>query len=151
MVVAIIVILAGVVVGLINPASILAKSRDARRLADLETLSKSLALAIVDKEIDLTTTGTCGTCTSNTGTQAVNGTGYVKFSIPIGKIGLSKYLPALPVDPINSGVNVYTYASNMTDYEFNTILESPDNVVKMTTDGGSNLAVYEIGSSLIVL
>src|SRR3990167_7693960 len=90
-VVAIIVILAGVVVGLINPASILAKSRDARRLSDIDNISKATAFAIIDKELDLITTEDCFTCTSATGTQAVDGSGYIKFTKPDGKTGLAKF------------------------------------------------------------
>lgn len=151
-VVAIIVILAGVVVGLINPASILAKSRDARRLSDIDSLSKVMALALVDKELDLITTGNnCFTCVSNVGTQAVDGSGYIKFTKMDGKTGLAKFMAALPVDPVNSGLNIYTFASNTVDYELNLVLESPDNALKMATDGGNNPNVYEVGSSDLII
>ena len=152
MVVAVIVILAGVVVGLINPASILAKSRDARRLQDVSNISKVIALAIVDKELDLITTGdNCFTCVSDAGTQSVDGSGYIKFTKMDGKTGLAKFMAALPVDPVNSGLYVYTFASNTTDYELNIVLESPDNAFKMTTDGGNNPNVYEVGSSNLII
>lgn len=151
-VVAIIVILAGVVVGLINPASILAKSRDARRLSDVDSISKAMSFAIVDKELDLFTTGNnCFTCVSDVGTQAVDGSGYIKFTMMSGKTGLAKFMPALPVDPVNSGLYVYTFASNTVDYELNIVLESSDNLSKMATDGGNNPNVYEIGSSNLII
>ena len=150
-VVAIIVILAGVAIGIINPASILAKSRDARRLSDIDSISKVMALAIVDKELDLITTEDCLTCTSATGTQAVDGSGYIKFTKPNGKTGLAKFMAALPVDPVNSDLYVYTFASNSTDYELNIVLESSDNTSKMSTDGGNNPNVYEIGSSNLII
>ena len=150
-VVAIIVVLAGVLLLAINPAALLAKGRDARRLEDIEALNKALALALADSEITLTATGTCTTCTSLSGTQVVTGDGYVKYALPTGKTGLGKYLAALPVDPLNTGASVYTFASTTANYELNLVLESPDNTAKMTTDGGNAAGVLEVGTSLIVL
>ena len=150
-VVAIIAVLAGVVIVAINPAALLQKSRDATRLQDVENIHKAMSLALADSEITLTATGTCGTCDSLSGTQAVDGTGWVKFTIPVGKTGLAKYLPAIPIDPLNSGVNVYTFGGTLTGYEINTVLESPDNTAKMSTDGGNAAAVWEIGTSLTIL
>ncbi len=150
-VVAIIAVLAGVVIVAINPAALLQKSRDATRLQDVENIHKAMSVALADSEITLAATGTCGTCDSLSGTQAVDGTGWVKFTIPTGKTGLAKYLPALPIDPLNSGANVYTFGGILTGYEINTVLESPDNSAKMSTDGGNAAAVWEIGTSLTIL
>ncbi len=150
-VVAIIAVLAGVVIVAINPAALLQKSRDATRLQDLENVHKALSLALADGEIALTATGTCASCDSLSGTQAVDGTGWVKFSIPTGKTGLAKYIPALPADPTNSGTNVYTYGGTTAGYELNTVLESVDNAAKMSTDGGNAAGVWEIGTSLTIL
>lgn len=153
-VVAIIAVLAGVVIVAINPAALLQKSRDATRLQDLENLHKALSLSLADGEITLTATGTCGTCTSLSGTQAIDGSaGWVKFTIPTGKTGLAKYIPALPADPTNTAPNVYTFGSTAVPagYELNTVLESPDNTSKMSTDGGNAAGVWEIGTSLTIL
>ena len=151
-VIAIVGILAGVVLIAINPATLLAKARDSQRLQDMDTLNKAIGLALADNEITLTATGTCATCDSLTGTQAVDGVnGYVKYTIPTGKTGLSKYLPTLPVDPTNTGTSVYTFGSTVTDYELNTILESVDNASKMSTDGGDAAGVFELGTSLTIL
>lgn len=154
-VVAIIAVLAGVVIVAINPAALLQKSRDATRLQDLENLHKALSLSLADGEIILTdTSGACATCTSLSGTQAIDGSaGWVKFTIPAGKTGLAKYIPALPTDPTNSALSVYTYGGTAVPagYELNMVLESPDNAAKMTTDGGNNVARWEIGTSLTIL
>lgn len=150
-VVAIIAVLAGVVIVAINPAALLQKSRDATRLQDIENIHKAMSLALADGEIQLTATGNCATCTTGTGTQAVDGTGWVKFTIPTGKTGLAKYLPTLPNDPVNSASNVYTFGSTTSGYELNTVLESPDNAAKMSTDGGNAAGVWEIGTSLTIL
>jgi len=150
-VVAIIAVLAGVVIVAINPAALLQKSRDATRLQDIENMHKALSLALADGEIQLTATGSCSSCTTSTGTQAVDGTGWVKFTIPTGKTGLAKYLPTLPMDPLNTGSNVYTYGSTTAGYELNAVLESADNTAKMSTDGGNASGVWEIGTSLTIL
>lgn len=149
-VIAIIVVLAGVVVVVINPANLLAKGRDAKRIQDVENLSKAISLALADGEITLV--DNAGT-DSATGTQALDGTnGYVTFAIPTGKQGLVKYIAALPVDPLNTAPSVYTYgAAAATGYELNAVLESLDNAAKMTTDGGNSDTIYEVGTDLTVL
>jgi len=150
-VIAIIGVLAGVLIVAINPAAMLQKSRDATRLQDIENLHKAMSLALADGEITLTDTSACADCDSGTGSQAVTGAGWVKFAIPAGKTGLSKFIPALPRDPLNSGVNVYSYGSDATNYELNTALESVDNAAKMTTDGGNNANAFEVGTALTIL
>lgn len=149
--VAIVVVLAGVLLLAINPASMLQKGRDAKRLEDLDALRKAVQLALVDGEIVLTSTTTCTDCDSGTGTQDADGTGFVKFTIPAGKTGLTKFIPALPQDPTNTGTYIYTYASDGANYEINAVLESTDNASKMSTDGGNAAAVYETGTALDIL
>ncbi len=151
-VIAIVGILAGVVLIAINPATLLAKARDSQRLQDIDTINKAIGLALADNEVTLGATGTCATCDSLSGSQTVEGAnGWVKFTIPTGKTGLSKYIAALPVDPTNTGALVYTFASTATAYELNAVLENVDNVAKMTTDGGDDAAVFEVGTNLTIL
>ncbi len=151
-VIAIIAVLAGVLLVAINPVSLLQKGRDSTRLQDLDALNKAMSLALADGEITLAATGTCGTCTSLTGTQATDGAnGWVKFTIPTGQTGLGAYVPALPLDPLNTGTNVYTFGSTVSAYEVNAVLESTDNTALMTTDGGNAAGAYEVGTDLTVL
>jgi hypothetical protein len=117
----------------------------------LDSLNKAIALAVADEELTLVATGTCSNCSSDTGTQVVDGTGYVKFTIPTGKTGLSKFLPALPLDPTNISPSVYIFGSTTTGYEIHAVLESSDNATKMSTDGGNQQAVYELGSDLDII
>jgi len=148
-VIAIIAVLAGAVLLAINPASMLQKSRDSKRLSDLETLSKAMTLAMTDSELTL---GVAGPVTSaSPSTQAVNGTGWVRFTVPTGKSGLAKWIPALPVDPLNTAPNVYTFQSTATGFEISTLLESPDNATKMSTDGGNSNTTYEVGTDLTII
>lgn len=151
-VIAIIAVLAGVLLVAINPVALLAKGRDSTRLQDVDNLNKAIGLALADGEVLLSVTGVCATCTSLSGTQAVDGVnGWIKFTVPTGKTGLSKFIPALPIDPLNTGTSVYTFASDGSVYELNAVLESPDNTAKMTTDGGNAVGAYEVGTSLTVL
>jgi type IV pilus assembly protein PilA len=153
-VIAIVGILAGIVLIAINPAQLLMKARDSQRLQDMDTIHKALGLSLADAEITLTDTAGCATCDSVTGTQAVDGVaGFVKFTIPATKTGLSKYLATLPVDPTNDAAAglQYDYAATVSAYEINCVLESPDNVNKMTVDGGNDNTVFEIGTSLTII
>lgn len=145
-VIAIIAILAGAVLLAINPLAMMQKSRDATRLNDMDSLRNAITLALTEGEITLSAVGPF---TSSVGTaQLVNGTGWVRFGIPSGKTGLAKYIPTLPADP---GANVYTFQSTATDFELNAVLEHPDNLVKMTADGGNDPARYEVGTSLTII
>lgn len=155
-VIAIVAILAGVVLIAINPAQLMMKARDSQRLQDMDTVHKAIGLALADNEITLTDTTGCATCTSASGTQAVDGTnGWIKFTINTGKTGLSKYLATLPVDPTNDATLatplVYTYASDGNSYELDVVLESTDNSTKMSTDGGNDANVFEVGTSLTII
>jgi prepilin-type N-terminal cleavage/methylation domain-containing protein len=148
-VIAIVAVLAGALLIAINPQTLIMKSRDTKRLQDMDSLVKAINIATVEGEIALAATAEPGDSLS--GTQAVNGTGWVSFTVPNGKTGLSKYIPTLPIDPLNTGVNVYSFASTVDNFELDTVLEHADNLTKMTTDGGNDPARLELGTSLTVI
>lgn len=147
-VVAIIGILAGAVLIVINPTELIRRSNDSKRLADLDTLSKALNLATADGEIALI--ACTGTCTS-LGSAAVDGTGYVTFTVPDGQTGLGKYLSTLPIDPVNDSTRglFYEFQAESTNqtFEMNVTLESTRNEGRMLTDGGDNNLRFEIGTA----
>lgn len=151
-VIAVVAVLAGALMMAINPQSIVQKSRDAKRMQDIDTLAKALNLALAESEIQLSVnSSSCTSCKSSTGTLATTGSGYVKFIVPVDKTGLSKYLSTLPSDPVNTGNYVYSFGSTLTDFELNAVFEHPDNTARMTTDGGNGSAVYEVGTNLSIL
>jgi prepilin-type N-terminal cleavage/methylation domain-containing protein len=150
-VIAIVSILAGALLMAINPQSMVQKGRDAKRLQDIDTLVKAINLGLADGEITLNATTGCDNCNSANGSVALDGNGYVKFTIPSGKNGLLKFIQVLPVDPVNSGNNVYTFGSDGTNFEVEAVLEHMDNKAKMSTDGGNNSGAYEMGTSLTIL
>jgi len=165
-VIAIIAILAGAVILAINPAATMQKSRDATRLNDMDALRSAINAALAEGEMQLILTGPH---TSADTLQGVRGgadsakDGYVRYTIPDGKVGLGRYLPALPLDPVNEGDLVYTFQSTADNYELNCVLEHPDNAVKMATDGGDNNptvlengtygdgGAYEVGTNLTLI
>jgi prepilin-type N-terminal cleavage/methylation domain-containing protein len=151
LVVAMIGILSGILLTLINPIKIQQKTRDSRRMSDLDSLKGSLAIAVIEGEIDLVETSTaCGLdgCDQTEGGIAVDGTGYIKFTVT-GTDGFARYSPVLPLDP--SSNYSYVYASDGNDFEINVVFEHEDNLDKMANDGGSDPDLYEIGTALDIL
>jgi len=156
-VIAIVAILAAVVVLIINPLELTKRSRDAARLTDLANLQQSINVA-VQEATNSTQYILCGgvqaqcgqtytTTNATAATRVSNGTGWVKVDLSSAN---AVSVPTLPVDPVNSGVNVYSYTANATGttWEINAVLESVQQTAKMTNDGGNNTAAYEVGSQL---
>jgi len=156
-VITIIAVLAGVVLVALDPLERVRESRDSRRQQDLQNVRQALDLALTDSEIVLagdTTTSATGASNTDGGViDAVAGgavnTGWVKFTVPTGMEGMQRYIPSLPLDP--QGVNApcaggYLFASDGTKYELNTCFETTKFQALYTTDGGSDVAVYEIGN-----
>lgn len=138
------VIFLGAMLLAVNPIEALQKSRDVTRLADLDSLETAIDFALSDGEITLISTSSCITCTSDKGTEAVDGkNGWVKFDIPAGKTGLARYIPSLPLDPLNSGEYIYYFESNPGGYEINAVLEDES---KMSSDYGTDARFWEVGN-----
>ena len=87
----------------------------------------------------------------STTARTVDGTGW----LPVNFNAISSGAPisSEPVDPTNSGANVYLYAATSTSYKLATKMESAkygfngaSDVV--STDGGNNTSTYEQGSNL---
>lgn len=151
-VISVVCIIFGTLLIAINPRALLQKSRDAKRMQDLDAMFKAINLALADGEITLTPTVECSDCTSSTGSPDADGTGYIKFNIVAGKQGLVRYgIDRLPLDPLNRNANVYSFGSTATGFEIDTVLENPDNAPKMSTDGGSDINKYEVGTNLKIL
>ena len=172
-VIAILAVLAAAVVIVLNPAELLAQSRDAQRISDFETLNSALAIYIAQAStIDL---GSCPaggrctyspgagngpfattTCTFNASTNNVTGTGWIDVNLASTPGGSP--IPYLPVDSSNTASYFYAYGCSESPnyvFELNGRLESAKHRVKMTTDGGSdntcstyleNTCFYELGT-----
>ena len=99
-VIAIIGILSSVVLASLNSAR--KKGRDARRVSDIAQIQMALEL-----EFDKSRTYPTG-----------------NYATAMATLVASKFLAAVPADPLNSGTNVYTYCPiSATDYHLSAVLE----------------------------
>ena len=89
--IAVISVLATVLVLAINPAEMLRRSKDSRRLSDIGTIRRAVDLALADDQYMLATVGIIDIDTS---TDVTNFAG--------AGVDLSKYLPVIPQDPAYS-------------------------------------------------
>ncbi|MEK7611714.1 MAG: prepilin-type N-terminal cleavage/methylation domain-containing protein [Patescibacteria group bacterium] len=154
-VIAILGVLVGVAYIAINPAEMMKKSRDSKRLSDLATIRKAVDLALANGRTLTASTCTATVPCSSTGTRGVDGTGWVN-------VILSDYLSTLPIDPKAAdssftdaaGASVtpeYQFANDGSTYELRGHLESTANASFYTTDGGDDAGWYEVGTKLSLL
>lgn len=151
-VIAIISILAAIMTLVINPIELIKQSRDTTRISDLGSLVNAISIAIQES----TDTAAKTYCTppedaslpcsgTSTGSRAVDGTGWVKVNFTKNK---NITVATLPVDPVNTGENVYTYKANGDGYKITAKLESQKQKDKMKSDGGPEDTLYEVGMNL---
>ena len=158
-VIAIIAILAAVVVLIVNPLELTRRGRDAARLTDLANLQQAINVAVqeaTDSASNILCKSLTAPCTgksTDANSRNSNGTGWVKVDLGAQK---AVSVPTLPTDPTNSTTYHYTYCSNGTAWEVNTVLESDQQKNKMAQDGGNENATdttgrYEVGSDLTLV
>jgi prepilin-type N-terminal cleavage/methylation domain-containing protein len=152
-VIAIIAILAVVVVLTLNPAQLLAQSRDANRVSDMATLSSALNLYTTDQTgassfslgnasntgisiFDPNGSSTCGSlglpsftsgswyCSTSTSSRNISGSGWIPVNF--SNISAGSPIGSLPVDPVNqtSTSLFYAYNTNGSQFEVTADLES---------------------------
>lgn len=134
--------------------NIIDHANDGARKMDLYDMSRVLRLAHTDGEITFYDTGRCNSCTSDVGSNVLDGSGWIKFKVNPGRQGIKKYFndlikdygDKLPLDPTNKKPYVYTFASDGEDFELNAVFY--DNDQEMVEDGGNNPNVYEVGTNL---
>ena len=146
-VIVIIGILAGILVSILDVQEYQAQARDARRMNDFLSVHTALIDSIAVQGITLTDTTGCVDCTSTTGTNAINGTGWVKFTNNSGR-GLIDFIPVLPEDPQNNATHYFSYYSDGLDFEINMFFESIRYQINAEKDGGNDATVYERGFNL---
>ncbi|MFH1896216.1 MAG: prepilin-type N-terminal cleavage/methylation domain-containing protein [bacterium] len=132
-VVAVIGILSGVVITVLNPDTFRDKSQDARRKTDLTAIQSSLELYFADNNAyPVRTAG-----------EGVDVSGLTELTT-------GGYLSVIPNDP-DGGTAVYYYKSDASglDYELNANLES--DTAGEANDGGNDNTRYEVGTNLILI
>lgn len=169
-VVAIIAILALVVLLALNPVEMARRSRDSRRLSDMGTLRRAIDLSLADgKSLPGTVAIPYTNDTKDVGDLVAN-----SLTNLVG-MDVSKYLSTIPQDPkftsttatqvtdgtnctttpgqgsVGVGLMYYTFKSNGDTYELNSYMESGDNCQAVANEGGDDVGVYEVGTSLTLL
>lgn len=150
-VISIISVLATIGVLMLNPLSLLARSRDSARLSDLKSLQKAIEIILYDPQF-----GGKGLCVSDgpcagisyAGSRAADGTGWLPINFNQHP---SLKIPALAIDPLNNEDYFYEYLSDEKNFELNAILESDQHVGQMERDSGDNNDRYEVGTSLFLI
>lgn len=166
---------------IVNPNEMIRQGRDAKRLAELDSLDNAINLSQMDSSamslgtskivyISLPdTSSTCASwaslpalptgytyhCVSSTVLGKTDGTGW----IPLNLQGLSTGSPiaSAPTDPVNDALHFYSYITSGTGaWEFGSVMESAKYKMggpndKTSTDGGGNLSLYERGTNLSLM
>lgn len=112
------------IIGLLSTLAVVAlgnarlKARDAKRLSDLKQLQTALELYYTDQSAYPSGSGiSLGT----TNYACLNGSGF-------GVAGCgTPYMGQVPLDPLNTGSNVYTYTSASSTYTVTAVLEGTMN------------------------
>jgi len=146
-VISVIGILAGILVSILNVSEYQKQARDARRMNDVLSVQTALIDSIATMNVELTDTSTCVDCSSLTGTDTIDGTGWVKFNNLKGR-GLIDVISVLPTDPTNENPYVFSYYSDGMDFELNAVFESDRYQTNAQRDGGNDDNVYERGFNL---
>ncbi|MBS3903572.1 MAG: LamG domain-containing protein [Anaplasmataceae bacterium] len=171
-VIAIIAALAIVVVLVLNPAELVREARDSNRLQDLANINRALRLYELDVSggyfgsssvvyVSLPDSdpqcdnlglpvipGWQYACQPSSTYRNIDGTGW----IPVDLTGVSFNPPlaTLPVDPINTTSSGYYYSYIGGSWELNAVMESNKYQAKLTSDGGDDSTLLEMGSDLVL-
>ena len=167
-VIGVLAILATVSILVINPAQMIAQSRDARRLTELKGLNSALSLAEINNlslgvgntvYVSLPGPSNCSglglpdlpvgwfyACSTSANYKKVDGSGWIPVNFNL--ISSGSPFSVLPVDPVNAVAagNYYTYVTGGS-YELTAVLESDKQSVKAVNDGDAYPGVFSLRSS----
>lgn len=125
----------------------LPESRDALRIADLETIKKAVDGSAANNYPgeNLLCNGFTSPCQGSSvdtdpNVRKTDGSGWVKVK--------TDSFPLLPLDPLNNPSFFYTYCSDGKDWEIQAKLESSKFRKKASEDGGDKKDQYEVGTNL---
>ena len=158
--------LLGFLLYLYNPSEKARQKRDDQRIADLESLKKSIDIYLAnngDESADMcdgckldsdifasqpiTLKSTISSIVINS--SAVNITGWVPIDFSLNAKINETLVSQLPQDPVNLDPYVYTYSSGKNGvYKLTAALESAQNDTLEADDGGTDDTRYEVGTGL---
>ena len=173
-VIAILAVLAAAVVLVLNPAELIAQSRDTQRITDVNMVKKAVDLFILDnstvslgasQKIYISISDTSATCANITGLPVlpagwsyscvtaanlrnINGTGWIPLDFTQVKGGSP--IPYLPIDPQNDQTltKYYQYIPGTNTFELTALMESEKQAKAAAKDGGIDPGRLEVGSSV---
>ena len=153
------VLLTAVIVN-INPLEAQRKARDTVRLKDMVELESILVQLINDGVTIPTGSGNLGDASGASSTTASRTTNCTSTTASPNWLGVNvcNYAKTVPIDPQNGkSITVIGYNTSQTaaynaivssgNYEVRTLLESPSNLSKLTSDGGDDTTHFELFSS----
>jgi prepilin-type N-terminal cleavage/methylation domain-containing protein len=155
-----------------NTMDIFRKSRDSKRINDLQLLDTALkTLLSTERNINLgeenviytslpDSSSTCGSydllplfspysyrCQTSQNYLKVDGNGWLPINFTLGKI---LTISVLPIDPLNNKDYFYAYQVRYGRYKLTARFENKTNISKMANDGGFEPTLYEVGSDLFI-
>jgi len=148
------ILIAGVIF-IVKPSKILEKSRDSQRSSDMKNLTTALAKYLADGHDFKGLVGPYSSIdagfTNNTALENIDGSGWIPLNFKLISTGAPFDL--LPIDPLNNTIYNYRLGVSQSSktYEIDCVFESPENITKLSTDGGNNPNVYELGTDLTIL
>ena len=171
-VIAVLAILSAIVIFTLNPSELFRKTRDSRRLTDIQSLYKAITfmetwnpnginygtstvvyLSLPDSSTTCSSyalptlpTGFTYNCVTSSNLRNINGTGWVPVNFTVSNS--NSYLTVLPIDPVNTIEYYYSYNPGGS-FEVNTFFETNEYILKYAqNDNGDSSNAYELGSSL---
>jgi prepilin-type N-terminal cleavage/methylation domain-containing protein len=155
-----------------NTMDIFRKSRDSKRINDLQLLDTALkTLLSTERNINLgeeniiytslpDSSSTCASynllplffpysyrCQTSENYLKVDGNGWLPVNFTLGKI---LTISVLPIDPLNNKDYFYAYQVRQGRYKLTARFETKTNISKMSNDGGFEPTLYEVGSDLFI-
>jgi prepilin-type N-terminal cleavage/methylation domain-containing protein len=155
-----------------NTMDIFRKSRDSKRINDLQLLDTALkTLLSTERNINLgeeniiytslpDSSSTCASynllplffpysyrCQTSENYLKVDGNGWLPVNFTLGKI---LTISVLPIDPLNNKDYFYAYQVRQGRYKLTARFETKTNISKMANDGGFEPTLYEVGSDLFI-
>jgi len=176
-VIAILAILAGATVLVLNPGELLGQARDSKRIGELNSLASAITFhtnSIVggykgeENTVYISlpdTVETCDTllpslpaipagwsyhCVTAENLQKTDGDGWLPINLNATPGGSP--FEQLPIDPENSAANnlYFAYVKSDTGYTLASLLESEKQGVEARKDGGSDFSRFEVGTDLSI-
>ena len=172
-VIGILSVLATVVLMVLNPAQMMKESRDANRMAEIQSINKALLyfqgaggtsmgshnVVYVSLPSDQTDCSDLGlpspgagytyACSNSTNYRKIDGTGWIPVDLTSIQNSLGNMFSNLPIDPVNTVANDYYYTYIVGSWTVSATIESTKFLAaNAANDGGQSGTRFEVGNEL---